>query len=367
MKNAFCRIQIDFDALLYNYRQVKNLHPELMPVIKANAYAHGAVEIARFFEKQGVKYFATGTIYEALELREKGIANEIIPLLGALTDEEYKKGEEENIVSLAHDRQSLDKALTHSSKIAVKINSGMGRLGFLPQDIGEVIHFIKKHNKTAQYVLTHYASADVISENGYMQTQAERLAPAVTALKNAFPDIKTSFANSAALVAYPEYAGDIARIGRIFYGGNPLYGTQKEALTPHLKPALALTAPILSINHLKRGECLSYMQSFTAERDTVAAWIGIGYANGYRRSNRVFSQDSNFVPHVSLLGRHCPVLGYITMQMTAIDITDIYDGKNIQTGDHAYVLGGEENPVTPEMLATWWNTVPHEVLTSLGF
>ena len=69
------------------------------------------------------------------------------------------------------------------------------------------------------------------------------------------------------------------------------------------------------------------MQSFTAERDTVAAWIGIGYANGYRRSNRVFSQDSNFVPHVSLLGRHCPVLGYITMQMTAIDITDIYDGK----------------------------------------
>lgn len=91
MKNAFCRIQIDFDALLYNYRQVKNLHPELMPVIKANAYAHGAVEIARFFEKQGVKYFATGTIYEALELREKGIANEIIPLLGALTDEEYKK------------------------------------------------------------------------------------------------------------------------------------------------------------------------------------------------------------------------------------------------------------------------------------
>lgn len=367
MKNAFCRVQIDFDALLYNYRQIKNLHPELMPVIKADAYAHGAIKVARFFENQDVKYFATGTIHEALELRKSGISKEIIPLLGALTEEEYEQGEENGIVSLAHDASSLDKALTYSSKIAVKINSGMGRLGFLPDDIDEVIFALKKHNKTASYALTHYASADVISEHGYMQTQAERLAPAVKALKDAFPGMKTSFANSAALVAYPEYIGDIARIGRIFYGGNPLFGTEKAHLTPHLKTALSLTAPILSINHLKRGESLSYMQSFTAERDTVVAWIGIGYANGYRRSNRVYSEDSNFVPHVSLLGHLCPTLGYITMQMTAIDITDIYDGKNIDIGDHVYVLGGKENPITPEMLATWWNTIPHEVITSLGF
>lgn len=367
MKNAFCRVQIDFDALLYNYRQIKNLHPELMPVIKADAYAHGAIKIAQFFEDQDVKYFATGTIHEALELRKNGVTKEIIPLLGALTEEEYRKGEEQNIVSLAHDKQSLDKALTYSSKIAIKINSGMGRLGFLPEDMDDVIFALKKHNKTASYALTHYASADVISEHGYMQTQAERLAPAVKALKDAFPDMKTSFANSAALVAYPEYIGDIARIGRIFYGSNPLYGTEKEHLTPHLKPALSLTAPILSINHMKRGESLSYMQSFTAERDTVVAWIGIGYANGYRRSNRVFSEDSSFVPHVNLFGHLCPTLGYITMQMTAIDITDIYDGSNINIGDHVYVLGGKENPITPEMLADWWNTIPHEVITSLGF
>lgn len=367
MKNAFCKVQIDFDALLYNYRQIKNLHPELMPVIKADAYSHGAIKIAQFFENQDVKYFATGTIHEALDLRKNGVTKEIIPLLGALTEEEYKQGEEQNIVSLAHDKQSLDKALTYSSKIAIKINSGMGRLGFLPNDMDDVILALKKTNKTASYALTHYASADIISEHGYMQTQAEKLAPAVTALKNAFPDMKTSFANSAALIAYPEYIGDIARIGKIFYGGNPLYGTEKEDLTPHLRPALSLTAPILSINHLKRGESLSYMQSFTAERDTDVAWIGIGYANGYRRSNRVYSEDSNFVPHVNLLGHLCPTLGYITMQMTAIDITDIYDGNNINIGDRAYILGGEENPITAEMLATWWNTIPHEVLTSLGF
>lgn len=367
MKNAFCNVKIDYDALLYNFRQIKKLHPNLMPVIKSNAYSHGAVEIAKFFEKESVEYFAAGTIYEALELRNNGITKEIIPLLGALTDEEYKKGEEAGIVSLAHNTESLEKALAYSSKIAVKINSGMGRLGFHPQDIEEVVHRIKQSGKTAKYVLTHYASADIISEQGYMQFQAQKLAPAVTALKEAFPDLKTSFANSAALIAYPEFMGDIARIGMIFYGGNPLIGTEKEHLTPHLKPALSLTAPILSINRLKRGECLSYMQSFTAERDTVAAWIGIGYANGYRRSNRVFSQDSDFVPHVSLHGAHCPVLGYVTMQMTAIDITDIYDGKNIAIGDEVYVLGGAQNPITPEMLAKWWNTIPHEVLTSLGF
>lgn len=367
MKNAFCRVLIDYDALLYNYRQIKNLHPELMPVIKADAYAHGAVKIARFFENQDVNYFATGTIHEALELRKNGVTKEIIPLLGALTEEEYKQGEEQGIVSLAHDRQSLEKAIRYCSKIAIKINSGMGRLGFLPREIDDVILELKKHNKTANYALTHYASADIISDHGYMQTQAERLMPAAKALKDAFPDLKTSFANSAALVAYPEYIGDIARIGMIFYGGNPLYGTEKENLTPHLKPALSLTAPVLSINHMKRGDSLSYMQSFTAEKDTVVAWIGIGYANGYRRSNRVYSEDSNFVPHVSLLGHLCPTLGYITMQMTAVDITDIYDGKNINIGDHVYVLGGKENPVTPEMLAKWWNTIPHEVLTSLGF
>lgn len=367
MKNAFCRIQIDFDALLYNYRQIKNIHSELMPVIKADAYAHGAVKIAQFFENQDVKYFATGTIHEALDLRKHGITKEIIPLLGALTDEEYKQGEEQNIVSLAHNNESLEKALAYSNKIAIKINSGMGRLGFLPKEIDSVIAELKKHNKKASYALTHYASADIISDHGYMQVQAERLAPAVTALKDAFPDMKTSFANSAALIAYPEYIGDIARIGRIFYGGNPLYGTEKENLVPHLKPALSLTAPILSINHMKRGDSLSYMQSFTAEKDTVVAWIGIGYANGYRRSNRVYSEDRNFVPHVNLMGHLCPTLGYITMQMTAIDITDIYDGNNIHIGNHVYVLGGEENPITPEMIATWWNTIPHEVLTSLGF
>lgn len=367
MKNAFCRILIDYDALLYNYRQIKNLHPELMPVIKANAYSHGAVKIARFFEKQDVKYFATGTIHEALELRKNGVTKEIIPLLGALTDEEYRQGEEQGIVSLAHNRESLEKALKYAGKIAIKINSGMGRLGFLPKEIDDVIAELKRHGKTASYALTHYACADVISDHGYMQVQAERLMPAAAALKDAFPDLKTSFANSAALVAYPEYIGDIARIGMIFYGGNPLYGTEKENLTPRLKPALCLTAPILSINHLKRGDSLSYMQSFIAEKDTDVAWIGIGYANGYRRSNRVYSEDSSFVPHVSLLGHLCPVLGYITMQMTAIDITDIYDGKNINIGDQVHVLGGEENPVTPEMLAKWWNTIPHEVLTSLGF
>lgn len=367
MKNAFCKVHIDFDALLYNFKQIKLLHPHIMPVIKSNAYSHGAVDIAKFFEKENVEYFATGTIYEALELREHGISKEIIPLLGALTDEEFIQGEKADIVSLAHNKETLEKALAHSSKIAVKINSGMGRLGFLPQDIDEVIHSIKKAGKTAKYALTHYASADVISEQGYMQFQAEKLAPAVAALKSAFPEIKTSFANSAGLVAYPEYMGDIARVGMIFYGGNPLLGTAKEEITPLLKPALSLTAPILSINRLKRGECLSYMQSFTAERDTIAAWVGIGYANGYRRSNRVFSQDSSFVPHMSIQGRHCPVLGYVTMQMTAIDITDIYDGNNIKTGDEVYVLGGPDNPITPEMLAKWWNTIPHEVLTSLGF
>lgn len=367
MKNAFCNVHIDYDALLYNYRQIKLLHPCIMPVIKSNAYSHGAVEIAKFFAKENVEYFATGTIYEALELRRNGIDKEIIPLLGALTEEEYRKGEEAGIVALAHDAQSLEKALACSSKIAVKINSGMGRLGFLPQDIGEVVHAIKKAGKTAKYALTHYASADIISDNGYMQFQAERLAPAVTALKNAFPELKTSFANSAGLVAYPEYMGDIARVGMIFYGGNPLIRTEKEQITPLLKPALSLSAPILSINRLKRGECLSYMQSFTAERDTVAAWVAIGYANGYRRSNRVFSEDSSFVPHMNVQGHLCPVLGYVTMQMTAIDITDIYDGNNIRVGDEVYVLGGEKNPVTPLMLADWWNTIPHEVLTSLGF
>jgi alanine racemase len=163
MKNAFCKVQIDFDALLYNYRQIKNLHSELMPVIKADAYAHGAIKIARFFENQDVKYFATGTIHEALELRKNGVTKEIIPLLGALTDEEYKQGNEQDIVSLAHDKQSLEKALAYSEKIAVKINSGMGRLGFLPQDIDTVIMKLKKHNKTASYALTHYASADIIS------------------------------------------------------------------------------------------------------------------------------------------------------------------------------------------------------------
>ena len=367
MENTFCRVHINFDALIYNFRQIKNLHGNIMPVVKSNAYALGANAIATVLQKEGAEYFASGTIHEALALREAGITKEILPLLGAVHDEEYKKAQEKNIVCLAHNQESLEKSLKYSNNIAIKLNSGMGRLGFKLNELSTVINEFKRAKITPNYVLSHYASADIISENGFMQQQTQQLDTAIQILKDTFPDIKTSLANSAALVAYPDNIGDIARAGKILYGGNPLYGTEKENLTPHLRPVHSVTAPILSINYLKRGDSLSYMQSFIAERDTIAAWVAIGYANGYRRSNRVYSQDSNFVPHMNLLGHHCPVLGYITMQMTAIDITDIYDGKNIQVGDEVYIIGGKSNPITVEMLAHWWNTIPHEVTTSLGF
>ncbi len=367
MENTFCRVHIDFDALIYNYRQIKKLHENIMPVVKSNAYALGANDIATVLQKEGAEYFAAGTMLEALALRQSGITQEIIPLLGAVHEEEYQKAQENNIVCLVHNNESLENALKYSDNIAIKLNSGMGRLGFKTTELPEIINTLKRTKTPVRYVISHYASADIISDSGFMQQQAQLLKPAIQLLQDAFPDIKTSLANSAALVAYPEYIGDIARAGKILYGGNPLIGTEKEQETPHLKPVHSVTAPILSINHLKRGESLSYMQSFIAERDTIAAWVAIGYANGYRRSNRVFSQDSNFVPHMNLLGTHCPVLGYITMQMTAIDITDIYDGNNIHVGDEVYIIGGEKNPITVEMLAHWWNTIPHEVTTSLGF
>ena len=367
MENTFCQVHIDFDALIYNYRQIKNLHGNIMPVVKSNAYALGANNVASVLQKEGAEYFAAGTLPEALALRNSGIEKEIIPLLGAVHEEEYQKAQKNNIVCLAHNKESLENSLKYSDNIAIKLNSGMGRLGFKTAELPEVINTLKRAKIQARYVLSHYASADIISDTGFMQQQAQNLEPAIKLLKDAFPDIKTSLANSAALVAYPEYIGDIARAGKILYGGNPLFGTEKEQETPHLKPVHSVTAPILSINYLKRGESLSYMQSFIAERDTVAAWVAIGYANGYRRSNRVFSQDSNFVPHMNVLGHHCPVLGYITMQMTAIDITDIYENNNINVGDNVYIIGGETNPITVEMLAHWWNTIPHEVTTSLGF
>ena len=360
------RVRIRLDNLRHNYHLFTQIHDNVIPVIKSDAYGHGLVEVARALEAEGAETFAVGFVHEAAKLRRSGCGKRILALLGPISDEDIQSLWTDRILTPISHFDQLRRVLAAAEKngpldIGLKFDTGMRRLGFLPEEVDEVTALLKGSKVTPVMATSHLARADEPGREGDVALQAGRFQAALDGLARAGFPVEANLANSAGGMVFEHCRLDSMRLGISLYGCDPLEGAGLKALPGELKPAMEVTAPIMQVHPLKQGESISYGWTYTAERDSMVAIVGVGYADNYSRS---LSNTGEMVVH----GKRVPIRGRVCMQMTAVDVTELMgEGVEVRPGDEAWLLGGPgETPITPEDLAGWWRTITYEAFCLLG-
>ena len=353
------------------YSPIGKPWPGILPVVKADAYGLGHIPVSAALCGVGVTAFASGSVTESVALRAglalRGVDPGIIALLGFATEDECRQAEQHHIIPAVHCFEQLDlleRVRPEYMAVAVKFNSGMGRLGFMPADTARVIERLQAMPGVAPVaVLSHFACAEDPDKEEVNRFQVEQCAFAGSQMRRAWPNIVVSLCNSGGLMFFSAVSDalgqNMARSGLALYGVHPLGDNSAGGFgaTGVLQPALEISCPVLARRVLEPGMGLGYGHTYVAQRRREIAIVGIGYADGFSRN---FSSKGM----VNFAGKRLPVLGRVSMQMTAIDCTD---APELGMGDTIYILEGpEKNALSCNELADIWQTTPHEVLCMLG-
>lgn len=367
MVNSFTQglCHINLGALQRNFRRCGDASL-LMPVIKADAYGHGLLQAAHALSDCGARRFAIGMVDEGAFLRHYGYRQDIVSLMPPTSMDEWKKASAENIAPVVCTFDDLAKARTCGSRenpfdVAIKIETGMHRLGFREEQIPSLVETLKAAPEIRPaYVVSHFAVSDVPEEADYTKMQYDTFTRMSSALKEAFPAIQRSLQNSAGTIVFRDAPFEVRRPGITLYGGNPFYGTSKADLGSDFEWVMSLSTKILQITELRKGGTVSYGRTFTAPRNMKLAVAGGGYATGVPRllSNRL---------EALVHGRRVHQVGRVCMSMLMLDVTEIPD---VKAGDDAWLLGGTPAPgekaVTPQDWADMLGTISYEILCLVG-
>lgn len=348
------RAVIDLAAIQHNYRLAKAQAPaaRAAAIIKADAYGHGAVQVAKALADD-VPAFGVAAIEEAIELREAGITQPILLLEGFFEASELDQIESYGFWSALHTDEQLqalesrlsDPAATLELNVWVKIDSGMHRLGYAPERAEEVVARLRRLKGVRDIVLmTHFACSDEPERSMTREQIAcfERVASGL--------DLPVSLSNSAGVMAWPDAHGQWLRPGIMLYGANPFAGSQEVA--DQLQPAMTLTSEIIAVRDVPAGETVGYGCSYVCEHPRRIGTVAMGYGDGYPRHARSGTP-------VIVQGQRTTLAGRVSMDMLTIDLTDIPQAK---VGDKVE-LWGKLLPVSE--VATWCDTIPYTLLTCL--
>lgn len=358
------RVRIDLDALVANYRRIRDIASNPAPVIKSDAYGHGIREAGMALFAAGARTLAAGTVGEAVVLKECVPAAEVISLLGPLDNAEYQAVAERDIIPFVGSEEQLQcleevgRASGAPVRVALKFDTGMSRLGFSVDEAAGVASTLGGlEHVRASLVCSHLATADDPDQTDFTREQGERFARVVRALHGLGLDVRASLANSGAILGHPSLHHDVQRPGIALYGCNPFHGTAWADKCPALEPCMEVTTRLLQVRTIQAGRSVSYGRTFTADRDMRVGIVALGYADNYAR---VSSNTGYLMVH----GRRAPILGRVCMQLTAVDLTAVPEAE---VGDVVFVLGGDGPArITAEDLAEWWRTITYEVLCLLG-
>ena len=338
---------IHLDRLVSNCQKARQLHGgKIMAVLKANAYGHGDLECARALSKVA-DGLAVATLEEAVRLRDAGLQGRILLLEGVFEQAEMKEVVGHGLMTVIHHRDQLAfmralGPLAESLTVWVKVDTGMHRLGFDPDEVGDVVRQLESMGHAGRLtVMTHFAHADQLEGHG-LEDPLRRFHSALRGLH-----VDTSLCNSGAILHHPKAYGDWARPGLMLYGVDPV-DTGKGS-SAGLEPVMRLTSRVLWIRDLQPGERVGYGGLFRAERPTRVGVVPCGYADGYPRTAR---QETP----VALGGRKAPLIGRVSMDMLTVDLTDIPDavpGVEVE-------LWGDRVPVC--LVADGAGTLAYEVL-----
>ncbi len=356
--------EVKISAIAWNYDEMHKKMPKdckFMGVVKADAYGHGAVAIARYLEIIHCDYLAVACVDEAKELRSAGNKLPIL-ILGStqpeFADELFDLDVAQTVGSLEDARAYSEAAvrLGKTLKIHIKLETGMGRLGFDVKngDVSEVLMALELPNLVPEGIYTHFAVPDELEKDDYTKMQFKAFLDAIAKIEGA-SGVHFAIrhcANSGAVVNYPEMYLDMVRPGVALYGMYPGPDTGDIRLAP----AMELKSRIAAVNEHEAGDCISYGCTFTADRKMKIAVLPIGYADGL---HRVLSNKIDVLVH----GQRCRQIGRICMDMCMVDVTDVPD---VKAGDVATIFGQDgEEVISANEVAKKAGTISYEVFCSL--
>lgn len=350
-----CHAQIDLQALRDNYRLACELAPaaQAVAVVKANAYGHGAVEAAKALEPLA-PVLGVACIEEALELRSAGIVKPILLLEGIFSADEVSIASEQNFFLMVENLEQIEAIIQAELSKPVccwlKIDTGMHRLGLLPEQVDGALAVLKaSKNVQADIIMaSHFASADEL-ENPSNAEQLHCFDELIAQCEQA-QGLAQSLANSATILAHPHAHRQWLRPGFMLYGASPF--TVENENAAKLKPVMSLLSEVISLRPIKAGERVGYGGKWQAERDSIIATIACGYGDGYPR------HAANGTP-VLIDGHEAPLVGRVSMDMITVDVTDIAD---VQLGSRAEMWGKE---LCVNRIAAHANTIGYELLTRM--
>ncbi|HKZ01441.1 MAG TPA: alanine racemase [Pyrinomonadaceae bacterium] len=362
-------LEIDLDALAANFRIVRQrVSPstDVLAVVKANAYGHGAVRCSQRLVAEGVERFGVALPEEGIELRNAGITQPIICLAG------FWEGQaaaciQQGFIPVLYRLDQIE-ALNIAAKEAgvtadlhIKVDTGMGRLGVRFDHLSEFADQLRRFDHIrVDGLMTHLAAADDPACQPLTQDQVRRFENSVTLLREmGFRPSQLHLSNSAAIFGHPRAWGTMVRPGGV------LYGLWRDVLPPltedvGLRSVMSLYSRITLLKWVPQGETLGYGCTFEASRTTLVATLPVGYHDGYMRglSNR---------GHVIVRGVFAPVVGRVSMDLTLIDVTNV---PGVELNDEVTLLGrdhtGSNLTVTPEDLARIAGTISYEVTCGIS-
>ncbi len=349
--------EVDLSALRHNLDIVGGFTGKrpVIAVVKADAYGHGAAPISKRLLSEGVSALAVAFIGEAKALRAEGIRSRILVLFDRTDIADYF---EHDLTPVIQDMKIVGELSREARKrgtripVHLKVDTGMGRIGVRPEEaVKAALEISGKEGIELEGLMSHFSEAD-LADRSFAVAQIETLNAIRKDIGERLGrDITVHMGNSAAVLSLKEGLFDAVRPGILLYGCSPV------AAQHGLLPLMKIKTRVLLVRSLPAGCPISYGRTFITARASRIAVLSVGYADGY---NRLFSNNAE----VLVRGRRAPVVGRVCMDLTMADVTGI---EGASEGDEVVLLGRQGNEtITARELAARANTIPYEILTSLG-
>lgn len=360
------QVEVSRSALIHNFQVCRQWTGDaaIMPLVKADGYGHGMIDCARIFAAQGAAAFGVAEAIEGVRLREAGINQPILVLVGVIP-QTLPLIIESRLTPVVTDPAILPE-LSRLAGIQgvdiglhLKLDAGMGRQGALPADFLDLVRTVQRlPHLRLDGVMAHFPLSDDRQSVNSAEVLHTFLAATELLAGLGLGKCCLHLANSGGLFYVAGARLDMVRPGIALYGYYPDGSTGRAAASPPLlRPVMRFSTRIIQVRQVPAGSGLGYCHLFTTARPSTIAVLPVGYANGYLRnlSNRA---------EVLIGGHRAPVVGRVSMNLALVDVTDLH---GVRVGDEAVLLGGQgEEQITADAIAEWMGTISYEVLCLFG-
>ncbi len=350
------KVELDGDRLIKNFRVFNTMRPGVCvaPVLKSNAYGHGLLLVGKKLDNEHPPFFVVDSYHEAVILKNEGIYSDIL-ILGYTFPQNILNARRNDVVfglTSIGQIEELSKSLKQKKRFHLKIDTGMHRQGISIDDLLRAVRLIKKNPyMLLEGICSHFADAD-IKNSEPTKKQIERWNNIVASMKKEFPNLKYMHTEATAGTQYGNLIhANVLRVGLGIYG---IDSAKRNDLS--IAPILRMESVVAGIRKIQKGECVGYNATFCADREMTVAVVPVGYFEGVDRrlSNKGFFKIKE---------KYCPVIGRVSMNMTSVDVSHIYDVKEKDIIEIISSNPGNKNSI--ESIANECGILPYEILVGI--